>query len=1198
MATSQTEKTCGCQTAGLAILPVRYTVVPTYLERAKPNWVNLPSVTNVPLAEGYQYHVRSLRKGYLYIYLPAEMEDDKWQIYTIDNEGHLFKQSSNTEIKSVSEIKETGEHHCPNLEENCTHNNFVTIANPQYQQKIYIAYSEFIWSDELLKKYEQSPEQRMQLVDPAQWKGGNSHYQSATAATQKNIEQILDYDPNFDQNHLPYDNNHKVKASLVLDKKAKKTEKAEKVNYTDTLSYDKTGLNGDKSKAYGFDDKVLNKNTTCYQWTKQQGQAQLLTYTMKKYSDGYTPILLALDDPLGIGQELNGYYNEIFGKNEQYRQEREFEFNVKESYEYVIQILTQKDLVEDFKYSYKEHPYLKRVIKAKKIERSAELPIFSTYNQLSVILHQQLYGRAGSGDLVGQMRISDDFATNIPIGEPFHKDYNFERAQFLSGNNVEKDHKVEELAVLMGANYKKKNRKLRAQEQIHLISFIEYKFKVLNDRFRFGEKSIEASRKEKIKDIEKKYAKHINTKSFDDKYNLLITRISQIAEIRATQLINWIKQSNFYSHLKDLNGDEWIDINVQDEQINAELDNQFEIDRALSDNEITQEEVKEFKKVNPYGVLYSDIVEKTTAGLELTKVGNEQVGQWFMLSNIDQNNSDSLMWRGVANNSDKILMEIRQLIENAQTIKSDVNIDEVFTTTKVGKLAAYYKKTQSFINAVNNYNDKLETEFTKSGVMPKHGRLLKLVLSKPSLTVNNLILRLSNIIFSPVNVVTLIPNIALSYLFNLSLCGIPKAVSLTFARSQNAINQHILTSPLQTKFYLTSGVVGEFTGTVRKKILERNAKFLRIQNIHYKNIKNMLSGQYRVELAEVNDMVKGEVKEIIKSVKSKPQASRAIKDARLSLIIGLFEAYNWWQLKQKQQDLGLDEFWTNEMTKSTLALSAITTEIIAQYTKVAKGSASIAAGRTKILSGMFGFVLSYYQYQEKLNSYEKENAEGNENLARLYLFQARLYWASGATSLVASITYHIPWSESIIGYLAKKTFTNAFMNTAVSAIVRIMASRAILLALSFWIGVIILLIDGLIWWLSNDELEDWLEYSALGTKNNDPKAYKNLEEQKQQFKKVLESMFGINEDAVKINNNQIELKSISNDKVLDNEDDKEDEFNEYDALLLIGEDLEQQKRIRENILAEEFANEEALKRAIEEAKSYKLNGFHISDIFR
>lgn len=91
-------------------------------------------------------------------------------------------------------------------------------------------------------------------------------------------------------------------------------------------------------------------------------------------------------------------------------------------------------------------------------------------------------------------------------------------------------------------------------------------------------------------------------------------------------------------------------------------------------------------------------------------------------------------------------------------------------------------------------------------------------------------------------------------------------------------------------------------------------------------------------------------------------------------------------------------------------------------------------------------------------------------------------------------------------------------------------------------------------------------------------------------------MFGINEDAVKINhNNQIELKSTANDEVLN---DEENEFNKYDALLLIGEDLEQQKRIRQNILAEEFANDEAAKKATEEAKSYMINGFSMSDIFR
>jgi len=140
-------------------------------------------------------------------------------------------------------------------------------------------------------------------------------------------------------------------------------------------------------------------------------------------------------------------------------------------------------------------------------------------------------------------------------------------------------------------------------------------------------------------------------------------------------------------------------------------------------------------------------------------------------------------------------------------------------------------------------------------------------------------------------------------------------------------------------------------------------------------------------------------------------------------------------------------------------LSAITMEIIAQYTKVAKGSASIAAGRTKILSGFLGAVVSYYQAQEKWHSSNTELNKGNYVIAKLYSLNAVLYGISGGISFIASITYHIPWSESIIGYLAKKTFTKAFMNTAVSAIVRIMASRAILLALSFWIGVIILLIE-------------------------------------------------------------------------------------------------------------------------------------------
>lgn len=149
---------------------MRYTVVPTYLGRPKPQWANLSSVTKVSLSEGYQYHVRRLREGYLYVYLPAEMGDDKWQVYSINENGDLFKQPSNSATKTADQINESGEYQCPNLTKNSLHNAFITLPNPQYQQKIFIAYGECIWSDETLQLHQQAPEKRMQLVEPEQWK--------------------------------------------------------------------------------------------------------------------------------------------------------------------------------------------------------------------------------------------------------------------------------------------------------------------------------------------------------------------------------------------------------------------------------------------------------------------------------------------------------------------------------------------------------------------------------------------------------------------------------------------------------------------------------------------------------------------------------------------------------------------------------------------------------------------------------------------------------------------------------------------------------------------------------------------------------------------------------------------------------------------------------------------------------------------
>lgn len=137
------------------------------------------------------------------------------------------------------------------------------------------------------------------------------------------------------------------------------------------------------------------------------------------------------------------------------------------------------------------------------------------------------------------------------------------------------------------------------------------------------------------------------------------------------------------------------------------------------------------------------------------------------------------------------------------------------------------------------------------------------------------------------------------------------------------------------------------------------------------------------------------------------------------MIIGIFEAYNWYQLKRQQEELGSDEFWTKEMVKSSLALSSIATEIVAQYTKIVRGKDSIAFGISKVLSGILA------------------------------------------------------------------------------------------MAVNFWVGMILILLDIVISYVKDDELESWLKKCALGEKYKHSSAYQNIEQRKTEFEKVLESMFGI-----------------------------------------------------------------------------------------
>jgi hypothetical protein len=1208
-----TEKQCGCQTQGLAILPVRYTVVPKYINRPTPNWVNLQSVTNVPLDTKYQFHVRTLRQGYLYVHLPNEIGNDKWQIYTIDHDGNLYKQHSNDTVETKQDLDEQGGFRCPNLQKDESHNKFITIPNPKEQTEIYIAFCESIWSDETLEKHEKDPEKRMQKIITANWQGNQQISSiSAVSAIQQSIEQVLDFDPQFDQELLPYDDHDKIKTSYLIDVKNKA--KPEHFYYSECLSYDRNGRNknnnNDDNQPFGYDQQVLNKNTTHTPWTKQQSRAKSLANTMKTYSEGYSPVLIALEDPIGIAYELNGYYNEIYSKNQQYRQEREFEFDAIASYEYAMQILIQKEFERDFRSHYTKNPYFQWVMKNKKLPNSRDLPIFSKVNQLSILIADQIYGKPYSYYSSFEISVGPEFGTTIPNIGYGKKFYLIDKNYFLHGK-LTKDYDREGRLAL--STYPKYIDSAPEQKMFHTAypqkNLDNYAAMILH-RFNAEEQSNIEKKQNVIKDIKQKYLKCLNIEAFNQKYQSLQDQIKQIAENRAEQNINWLKQSSFYQHMKDFDGDIWVDVSNTNPKEKI-IDNQFEIDQARADNEITEDESQKIaKQINPYGMYYSRIIDKCTSGLELTNLGKEYLQSRLKSVNANKDSSDSIVVRGLANNSQLILTDIQTLLEQIENTHEEVELSEVITTTKVGKIAAYYKKVQGFLNAVKNYNDELEKaqkvlkRYTKmlditanTGIkMPGNEPLLKIFLSKPMLHINNFAVRLCNILFYPVNSNELLNKVnhSICYMLNMSFFGLYKKGQLAILQSQNDVRKAVVNSSwfqgvLLPKTQTLSGdVVTELTLKQRKKDLIQIKGYIQLQDQKNKIIAKVIDEEHRRSLDSISETLK---KDIQNNKSTSSGKSEGFKDIRLAFVIAIFETINWLRIKEKTKGKQDDSFWSVEMVGSSISMMAATTELMYQFTKTAIGSKAIAAGRMKMLSGFFGAAGGVFASCQKLIDAEENLSKGNVGLALLNSLNGLLYFASAGLGFVASTTYHIPW---LISRLTKralaKELSRAVINRAIAIYsAQFMARRVVMLGLSFWIGLIALMIEGLIWYFTDDDLEEWLKYSALGTKNKSQNAFKDVTEQKAKFKETLKNMFGIDQSIQSQANNQNNTQQAK--QTTDNS------FTEYDALLLIIDDYNQQKQFLAKLLADDAAQKALAKQIQNQYEYIDVHGYSIGDIF-
>lgn len=290
--TNSNDPNCpNCNKSGLAILPVRYAVVPPAIKASVPGHMG-NKVTNIGLAH-HKYALRILRQGFVYILHEKHPRGSqiKWEVYSVSTRGTLWKQPSPGAIVPMSDdpaCSRTG-HNIPA--------SVIAIDAPEKCGKIWMAFSEHEWSEETFKQYETDAkmrDRRMQTFLPATWitAGG---YRHGLPATKENVEQIIEYQDDF------------APSALV------------------------GGEVGQLSKPDGtFNLEQLKKETTRHAMAMRKGQSEDLVAAMKKIGERpgkkpNTPIILALWDAVGITHELNGYRNDAAGRIEQYNQERALE---------------------------------------------------------------------------------------------------------------------------------------------------------------------------------------------------------------------------------------------------------------------------------------------------------------------------------------------------------------------------------------------------------------------------------------------------------------------------------------------------------------------------------------------------------------------------------------------------------------------------------------------------------------------------------------------------------------------------------------------------------------------------------------------------------------------------------------------------------------------------------------------------------
>ncbi|MWN91323.1 hypothetical protein GQ597_11510 [Gilliamella sp. Pra-s65] len=1243
-----TKEKCGCQRDGLAIFPVRYTVIPTYLNCSKPSWAHLDGVTTVPLNDDYQYHIRRIREGFIYLHLPSLVQnsldevnladiDKSWIVYEVNSKGQLTLQHS-IFTAPTAEHSNDDSYKCPNLDQNPELTSFITIPNSFRHEKAYIAYSEFPWTKEMLLDSTKSPLPRMQEINIQAWKNQQQQV-SATVATEESLKQILDFDFNFITDRLMPDNQrgNEIYPMFLNDDDKDRKNKAifwkevteKRVSKVSDVSYTGISYTTEYFIEYTFKKEKLKLNSTNQPWapfktksfmtapgtdTKailaEQYQSSLHTLykNMQNYSgnDG-TPMILAIEDALGVAQDLNNYYNDIYGHLAQFKKEAEMECDVKQCMTkvraYVESDVAKKDFeiapykdeiyqIIDKGLTIDDHDYQKeklrglvlRKIPAIQLEQYGGDINIETVAQglgidISVVKNSPAPRKREFYNMVkSYILLVKDYFYGKPFGHLYYQKFmNYLKFDSYEDDKYHMTHKNNPGVPGLAGYYPNSiYAKLVKYSSFTLdASLIETKetalilhkvYQELVNDYDSKKEQHKAKLDQKVDKALEKYTERLDSKDFDAILNQVNKEVEKIANERAKQLIRWLEQSHYLMAINDLAYEDNIKIDSDDPKwLEFKIEMDKELKEALSNEEITEEQCEQLKNVNINGFYFQSVYTRSTHGLEGCETGRQFNQKMYDLKHLKGIDVESGAYIKLRKTHFVILALRAQFFDFKPAMKVLQNIYDVVsneqeTEYKEQLLKNIEIESLSFITSQFRYATLMLEYFTELQRLKKIEGLTTIALNtnlgkrtilikylanydSPGLICNGVLRMHDNLIklCKPIGngLYSLGAMIAESSI--LALSGTVWKICVVYAH----LKYQLFEAWITFKSLSFSGVdVGGGLKLVSNAYSAEVKKLIKDLRNSLNQVIKDIDQRFHRQLVEIEHVFKKALNITFKvfedgtgiNVNRKQLQFRSV---RLSFLVGAFEIYNWQYVMDKKPNLfANDSDIIMEKMIATSSLIAAAADITASVTKVLTGRTSVFI-YSKFTFGVFTGLVSFLMGAKMIKSIIQDGEFGSVLSIFLASASSLSYFASGSAFSLMCMSYRYAWVQTFIEAKitpAAEKLAARFAKKGVQKAFDLFAMRTILFRFAGVVGIIALVLELLYDYFSDDEIQVWITYSALGVRKGELRFRMSLD-QINSFKKLNMFVEKFQEESG-VNLSQINKKAIESMK------------NDYESILL------------------------------------------------